>query len=64
MYTTLYFLENAENIHELKLKSREEIELYKRLKEIAKARGVRVELVRGYHQVKLKKFQLMKGCLN
>lgn len=35
-YTTLYLLKNAENMHELKLKSNLEIEIYIRLKRIAK----------------------------
>ena len=34
-YTTLYLLKNAENMHELKLKSNLEIEVYKKLKKIA-----------------------------
>ena len=29
IYTTLYLLKNAGNIHELKLKNRDKIELYK-----------------------------------
>ncbi|WP_291640578.1 hypothetical protein [Clostridium sp.] len=41
-YTTLYLLENAENIHELKLKNRDEIELYKILKRISKDRGLKL----------------------
>lgn len=35
-YTTLYLLLNAENMHELKLKSNLEINVYKKLKNIAK----------------------------
>lgn len=38
-YTTLYLLKNAENMHELKLKSNLEIEVYKRLKSISKSKG-------------------------
>lgn len=34
-YTTLYLLQNAENMHELKLKSNLEISVYKKLKAIA-----------------------------
>ena len=34
-YTTLFLLQNAENMHELKLKSNFEIEVYKKLKTIA-----------------------------
>ena len=41
-YTTLYLLKNAENIHELKLKNRDEIELYKLLKRISKEKGVKL----------------------
>jgi hypothetical protein len=41
-YTTLYLLKNAENIHELKLKNRNEIELYKILKRISKDRGLKL----------------------
>jgi uncharacterized protein len=42
MYTTLYILENAESIHVFKMKSREESELYRRLKEIARGRSERL----------------------
>lgn len=35
-YTTLYLLKNAENMHELKVKSNLEIEVYKRLNNLAK----------------------------
>ncbi len=35
-YTTLYLLKNAANMHELKLNSNLEVELYKRLKQIAR----------------------------
>lgn len=35
-YTTLYLLKNAQNMHELKFKSNLEIEVYKRLKVIAR----------------------------
>lgn len=35
-YTTLYLLLNAENMHELKLKSNLEISVYKKLKNLAK----------------------------
>jgi uncharacterized protein len=35
IYTTLYLLENAEDVHDLKLKSREEIVLYRKLKDVA-----------------------------
>lgn len=38
-YTTLYLLKNAENMHELKLKSNLEIEVYKKLKEISNLKG-------------------------
>ncbi len=38
-YTTLYLLKNAENMHELKLKSNLEIEVYKKLKEISNSKG-------------------------
>ena len=38
-YTTLYLLKNAENMHELKLKSNLEIEVYKKLKKIAGLKG-------------------------
>jgi len=38
-YTSLYLLKNAENMHELKLKSNLEIEVYKRLKSISKSKG-------------------------
>jgi len=38
-YTTLYLLKNAENMHELKLKSNLEIEVYKKLKNISKLKG-------------------------
>ena len=38
-YTTLYLLKNAENMHELKLRSNLEIEVYKVLKRIAKLKG-------------------------
>lgn len=38
-YTTLYLLKNAENMHELKLKSNLEIEVYKKLKSIAASKG-------------------------
>jgi hypothetical protein len=41
-YTTLYLLKNAENIHELKFKNRDEIELYKILKRISKDRGLKL----------------------
>lgn len=41
-YTTLYLLKNAGNIHELKLKDRDEIELYKLLKKISKEKGVKL----------------------
>ncbi|GCD12260.1 hypothetical protein [Clostridium tagluense] len=41
-YTTLYLLENAGNIHELKLKNRDEIELYKILKKISKEKGLKL----------------------
>ncbi|MGH4121255.1 nuclease domain-containing protein [Clostridium sp.] len=41
-YTTLYLLKNAGNIHELKLKNREEIDLYKLLKKISKEKGVKL----------------------
>lgn len=34
-YTTMYLLLNAENMHELKLKSTLEIAVYKKLKEVA-----------------------------
>ncbi|HHV99244.1 MAG TPA: DUF2357 domain-containing protein [Clostridiaceae bacterium] len=36
MYTTLYLLENAENMHELNLNSREEIILYRKLRKLSK----------------------------
>lgn len=38
-YTTLYLLINAQNMHELKFRSNLEIEVYKRLKKIAKLNG-------------------------
>lgn len=38
-YTTLYLLTNAENMHELKLRSNLEIEVYKILKRIARLKG-------------------------
>ena len=38
-YTTLYLLKNAQNMHELKLRSNLEIEVYKTLKKIAKSKG-------------------------
>ncbi|MGH4125488.1 MAG: DUF2357 domain-containing protein [Clostridium sp.] len=41
-YTTLYLLKNAGNIHELKLKNRDEIELYKLLKKISKEKGLKL----------------------
>jgi len=44
-YTTLYLLQNAENMHELKLKSKLEISVYKKLKSIAEKNnwGIRKE---------------------
>ncbi|MFY9285344.1 MAG: DUF2357 domain-containing protein [Tissierellaceae bacterium] len=41
-YTTLYLLRNAENMHELKLKSNLEIQVYKKLKGIAKAKNYKI----------------------
>ena len=41
-YTTLYLLKNAENMHELKLKSNLEIEVYKKLKEISNKKGYNI----------------------
>ncbi len=38
-YTTLYLLKNAENMHELKLKSNLEIEVYKKLKKVSDLKG-------------------------
>jgi uncharacterized protein len=59
MYTTLYLLKNAENIHELKMKSREEIELYKRLKEISKKTGQKIQRFREYYMAGNVKVELM-----
>lgn len=41
-YTTLYLLKNAENMHELKLRSNLEIEVYKRIKHFAKSKGYNI----------------------
>lgn len=41
-YTTLYLLLNAENMHELKLRSNLEIELYKRLKAMANENNLNI----------------------
>ncbi|MCT8977900.1 restriction endonuclease-like protein [Clostridium sp. CX1] len=41
-YTTMYLLKNAETIHELSFKSRIEIRLYKLLKEVSNAKGLRI----------------------
>ena len=41
-YTTLYLLKNAQNMHELKLKSNLEIEVYKKLKEISNKKGYNI----------------------
>ena len=39
IYTTMYLLKNAETMHELSFRSRNEIEVYKILKELSKSRG-------------------------
>ena len=59
IYTTLFLLENAENIHELKLKNRKEIVLYKKLKEIAKVTGSKLERFREYYMLGDMKVELM-----
>ena len=61
MYTTLYLLENADNVHELKLKSREEIVLYKRLKEIAGVTGSKLVRFREYYMLGDVRVELMEN---
>ena len=43
MYTSLYLLKNATNIHELSLKNRKEIEVYKILKKISEQKSLILE---------------------
>ncbi|WP_343337931.1 hypothetical protein TPELB_33170 [Terrisporobacter petrolearius] len=46
-YTTLYLLKNASTIHELGLKSRREIEVYKILKRISKSKSLKLKKFKG-----------------
>ncbi|HSQ89393.1 hypothetical protein, partial [Romboutsia sp.] len=41
-YTTLYLLKNATTMHELYLKNRKEIEVYKVLKKISESKGIKL----------------------
>ena len=43
MYTTLYLLKNATNMHELSIKSRKEIEVYKILKSVSEKKSLNLE---------------------
>ena len=43
MYTTLYLLKNATNMHELSIKSRKEIEVYKILKRVSEKKSLNLE---------------------
>lgn len=61
MYTTLYLLKNAENVHELKLKSRDEIVFYKMLKEIAEKRMIGLKRFKDYYMLGDRKVELLDG---
>ena len=41
-YTTMYLLSNASTMHELYLKSRKEVEIYKDLKKISEEKGLKL----------------------
>lgn len=43
MYTTLYLLKNATNMHELSIKNRKEIEVYKILKSVSEKKSLNLE---------------------
>lgn len=60
-YTTLYLLKNAGNIHELKLKNRDEIELYKILKKISKERGLKLLRKRDCYVIDGKDIEMLEN---
>jgi uncharacterized protein len=49
IYTTLYLLENAEGVHQLKLKSREEIALYIKLNDVEARTCVKFKKYSAYY---------------
>ncbi|MCB2313451.1 hypothetical protein LGL55_20440 [Clostridium tagluense] len=60
-YTRLYLLKNAGNIHELKLKNRDEIELYKILKKISKERGLKLLRKRDCYVIDGKDIEMLES---
>ncbi|SDK95041.1 hypothetical protein SAMN05216497_10323 [Clostridium cochlearium] len=60
-YTTLYLLKNAENMHELKLKSNLEIEVYKKLKEIANSKGYTIRKEHDKYIINKNTIEIIEG---
>ncbi|MCK8817594.1 restriction endonuclease-like protein [Natroniella sulfidigena] len=58
-YTTLYLLENATTIHELKIESRQEVRLYKILKRLAKESGQKLKRYQDYYMLAENKIELL-----
>ena len=60
-YTTLYLLKNAENMHELKLNSNLEIEVYKKLKEIANSKGYTIRKEHDKYIINKNTIEIIEG---
>lgn len=60
-YTTLYLLKNAENMHELKLKSNLEIEAYKKLKEISNSKGYTIRKEHDKYIINKNTIEIIEG---
>lgn len=60
-YTTLYLLQNAESIHELKMKNRDEILIYKKLKEVSKINNIKLKRFKDYYELGDKKIELLEN---
>ena len=60
-YTTLYLLKNAENMHELKLKSNLEIEVYKKLKKIAGLKGYTIRKEHDKYIINKNTIEIIEG---
>lgn len=60
-YTTLYLLKNAENMHELKLKSNLEIEVYKKLKKIASLKEYTIRKIHDKYILNKNTIEIIEG---